>query len=176
MPDFFNGEPADTAWYPPDTDEKKANFFNFIQTMADPVKKSTLVPNFIKQADQTSLKGTFESWAIVGFCWGGRIAAILAGEGSLFKAAVSCHPGMLKNEDAARVTIPFAILASKDEPAEEVASFAAHLKVPKYIETFPTQIHGWMSARGNLGNPEVLREYERGYRTAVKFLAEHVAA
>jgi hypothetical protein len=33
------------------------------------------------------------------------------------------------------------------------------LKVPKYVETFPTQIHGWMAARSDLENPEVRKEY-----------------
>ena len=54
-----------------------------------------------------------------------------------------------------------------------VEAFKAALKVPNHVETFSTQIHGWMAARGDLEDPEVRKEYERGYKTALEFLHQH---
>jgi hypothetical protein len=47
------------------------------------------------------------------------------------------------------------------------------LEVPKYVETFPTQIHGWMAARSDLENPEVRKEYERGLGTQDRLSFSH---
>jgi dienelactone hydrolase len=97
-----------------------------------------------------------------------------AGEqNTTFKAAVQCHPAMLDPKDALGVSVPMALLASKDEKPEDVSAFAANLNVPNYVETFPDQIHGWMAARSNLEDEKVRKEYERGYRTALDFLQKH---
>lgn len=48
---------------------------------------------------------------------------------------------MVDPNDAANVSIPFALLASKDEDADAVKAFAADLKVEKYIETFADVPH-----------------------------------
>ena len=48
---------------------------------------------------------------------------------------------MVDPKDAANISIPFALLASKDEDAEAVTAFATDLKVDKYIETFPDVPH-----------------------------------
>ena len=66
-----------------------------------------------------------------------------------------------------------ALLASKDEDPAAVDGYTKNLKVPNYVETFTTQIHGWMAARANLEDPEVRKEYERGYKTALEFLHKH---
>lgn len=80
---------------------------------------------------------------------------------------------MVDANDAKAVNIPMALLASKDEAAQDVKDFEANLKVPKYVETFPTQIHGWMAARSDLENAEVRKEYERGYKTVLEFFHQH---
>ncbi len=54
---------------------------------------------------------------------------------------------MLDPKDAEAITIPFAILASKDEDSKDVEAFEAALKVTHHVETFGDQIHGWMAAR-----------------------------
>lgn len=66
------------------------------------------------------------------------------------------------------------MLASMDEPAEDVKKFEASLKVDKYVETFPDQIHGWMAARSNLEDEKVKAEYERGYKTLLEFFGKHL--
>lgn len=90
-----------------------------------------------------------------------------------FKAGISVHPAMVDPKDAAGIKIPLALLASKDEDAEAVKKFEAGLTVPKYVETFPDQIHGFMAARADLEDERVASEYKRGYSVALNFLSEH---
>lgn len=72
-----------------------------------------------------------------------------------------------------RIKIPLALLASKDEPAEDVKKFEAALAGPKHVETFPDQIHGWMAARSDLEDKRVQEEYTRGYKTVLTFFANN---
>ncbi|KAJ5638175.1 hypothetical protein N7490_008054 [Penicillium lividum] len=154
MPDFFEGKPADISWYPPTTDEHKK-----------------LLGNFFQNANKLAPNDGFD-WSILGFCWGGKIAALsVAGDNKIFKSAAQCHPAMVDPNDAKTIKVPFAMLASKDEPASDVEAFKANLVVPNHVETFSTQIHGWMAARSNLEDPEVKSEYERGYKTLLQFFA-----
>lgn len=64
-----------------------------------------------------------------------------SGAGTPFSAVVSAHPAMVDPADAANVTVPFALLASKDEDATAVKDFSEALKVEKYTETFPDMVH-----------------------------------
>ncbi|KAJ5110244.1 hypothetical protein N7532_002889 [Penicillium argentinense] len=175
MPDFFEGNPADISWYPPTTDEHKKKLGNFFSTQAAPPKTLSKIPKVIEEGNKYAAAGSFQSWSILGFCWGGKIAAISAGnDNKLFKAAAQCHPAMVDPNDAKSINVPFVCLASKDEPAADVDAFKANLQVPSHVETFPTQIHGWMAARSNLEDPEVVKEYERGYKTVLDFFHQHV--
>lgn len=76
---------------------------------------------------------------------------------------------MVSPADAEKITIPFIMLPSKDEPKDDVEKFEKNLKVKNQVEWFPTQIHGWMAARADLDSPEVKKEYERGYETVLEF-------
>jgi dienelactone hydrolase len=111
----------------------------------------------------------------LGYCWGGKISSLAAGKDEkLFKAAAQAHPAMVDPNDAKQVKVPMALLASKDESVDAVNAYKENLTVPKLFETFPTQIHGWMAARANLQDPEVVKEYERGYKTVLGFFHEHL--
>ncbi|KAL3493528.1 hypothetical protein BJX62DRAFT_235129 [Aspergillus germanicus] len=177
IPDFFEGEPADITWFPPQTDEHKQKLGNFFNTKAAPPATLSKIPGVVSEANSLApggAGGKFESWSILGYCWGGKITVLSAGEkNTTFKAAVQCHPAMLDPKDAHGVSVPMALLASKDEKAEDVSAFGANLNVANYVETFPDQIHGWMAARSNLEDDKVRKEYERGYRTALDFLQKH---
>jgi dienelactone hydrolase len=174
MPDFFENSPADISWYPPQTEEHQQKLGNFFQTKAVPANSLVKIPGLVSKADELAHAGKFESWSIVGHCWGGKIACLAAsGDRPLFKAAVQCHPAMLDVNDAKKVTVPMALLASKDEVAEDVKGFEKSLTVPHLVETFPTQIHGFMAARSDLADDEVRKEYERAYRTVLRFLGEY---
>ena len=174
MPDFFEGGTADISWYPPTNEEQVQLLQQFLHT------KTALPPAFSKIFDivqggnMYAIGGTYESWSILGLCWGGKIATLCAGSNDgLFKAAVQCHPAMLDVNDAERVNVPFVCLVSKDEPADDVRAFMAKLRVPNHVQIFCTEVHGWMAARADLEHPEVSREYERGYRTVLEFFGRH---
>lgn len=77
-------------------------------------------------------------------------------------------------KDAESVTIPFAMLPSKDEDKEAVAGFEKNLKVPHEVHTFDDQVHGWMAARGDLSQENVKEKYEKGYKIVLDFLHKHM--
>jgi dienelactone hydrolase len=176
IPDFFEGSPADISWYPPQTEEQKQKLGEFFQTKAPPPKTLSKIPGVIAQADPLAPGGSgFKKWGIVGYCWGGKVANLAVGKDNVtFKAAVQAHPAMLDPNDAKNVTVPMALLASKDETPDDVKAYKENLTVPNHVETFPTQIHGWMAARANLEDPEVRKEYERGYKTVIDFFHQHL--
>ncbi|KAL9108038.1 MAG: hypothetical protein Q9227_007144 [Pyrenula ochraceoflavens] len=172
MPDFFEGSPADISWYPPDNDEKGAKLGAFFQNQAAPPKTLQRIPKILDEAAKAN--PAIKSWGIIGYCWGGKITSLISGQGTPFKAAVETSPAMVDPADAEKVTIPLMMLASKDEPAEDVQKFEANLKVKKHVETFGDQLHGFMSARGDLNDAGVKKEYERGYMRALSFFHEHM--
>lgn len=88
----------------------------------------------------------------------------------MFKAGAEVHPAMVSADDAKGISIPIAMLASKDEPAEDVEKFEKALTGPKHVETFGDQVHGWMAARAELKDANVKKEYERGYKVLLDFL------
>ncbi|KAK0282259.1 hypothetical protein LTR35_000666 [Friedmanniomyces endolithicus] len=151
MPDFFDGKPADISWYPPDNEEKgkklgeydypshpippkglRGRFFN---TLAAPPKTLERIPKVLKaiQAERPDIK----EWAIVGFCWGGKIVNLVSQEGTLFKAAAACHPAMVDAKDAPGITIPYAMFPSKDESKEDVEAWEKGLKVKNVVKWWP---------------------------------------
>ena len=107
-------------------------------------------------------------------CWGGKIASLTSGAESPWSVAVQTSPSKVDAEDAKRVTIPMMVLASKDEPADAIKAYSEALTVPKHVETFETQIHGWMSARADLADAKVKEEYERGYALALRWFSQHL--
>ncbi|KAF3402157.1 hypothetical protein DPV78_004477 [Talaromyces pinophilus] len=175
MPDLFEGEPADISWYPPTTAEHKQKLGNFFQTKAAPPGHLAKFPGILADANKEASSGSgFASWGILGFCWGGKVANLALGKDTAFKAGAQAHPAMLDPEDAKNVTVPIALLASKDEDPAAVKGYEANLKVAKHVDTYPTQIHGWMAARANLEDPEVKKEYERGYHAVLDFFHQHL--
>lgn len=51
---------------------------------------------------------------------------------------------MVDPSDAEKLTVPVAMLPSKDEDKDAVSKFEANLKVKHVVEWFPTQVHGGM--------------------------------
>lgn len=81
---------------------------------------------------------------------------------------------MIDTADAAKISIPVCMLASKHEDEGEVRAWEAALKVPSHVESFGGQMHWWMSARGDLRDEGVKREFERGYGIFLEFLGRHM--
>jgi len=172
IPDFLDGEVANIKSYPPKNDEQKKTLDAFFAGVAAPLKTVARIATVVK--DFKDKNPNIESIGIVGFCWGGKVATLVCGADSAFKAGAKAHPAMVDPSDAEKVTIPFCVLASKDEDAEAISGFDKNLKVPKHVETFSDQIHGWMAARGNLEDERNKAEYERGYKILLKFFKNNL--
>ncbi|KAF1916706.1 dienelactone hydrolase family protein-like protein [Ampelomyces quisqualis] len=171
VPDFFDGRPADISWYPPDDDDKGKKLGEFFATQAAPAKTVARIPRMVAELGET--RGV-EKWAVVGFCWGGKIVNLSSLENTPFKAAAACHPAMVAADDAPGISIPYIMLPSGDEPKEDVDKWQKGLKVPNVVEWFPDQVHGWMAARGDLEQDKVKQEYERGYKLVLDFFHKHM--
>jgi carboxymethylenebutenolidase len=172
MPDFFGGRPAQTEWYPPVTDDQRAKVTEWFKDALWPIHRPR-IPGILRAAEKWN--PAIEAWGIMGYCWGGKMASLVASdEPALFKAAVQTSPAQVDADDAARVRIPTMMLASKDESVERVNKYEENLTVPKHVETFADQVHGFMSARADLKNARVKAEYERGYALALEFFHEHL--
>ncbi|KAI0878039.1 alpha/beta-hydrolase [Hypoxylon argillaceum] len=172
IPDWFKGEPADLAWFPPDTPEKQQKLGGFFQQYPPP-SIAAAVPGYVKALSEKYPE--IKEWAILGFCWGGKVVSLTtASPENPFKAGIEAHPAMVDPKDAESIKIPLALLASKDEDPADVKKFEANLTGPKHVETFGDQIHGWMAARSDLEDERVKSEYKRGYQTVLNFLSEHL--
>merc|ERR1712187_847065 len=68
MPDFFEGQPADITWFPPQTDEHKQKLGNFFQTKAAPPNTLSKIPNFWPRPTSSlpAAALTGPSWATAG--------------------------------------------------------------------------------------------------------------
>ncbi|KAI5464605.1 Alpha/Beta hydrolase protein [Mariannaea sp. PMI_226] len=171
IPDWFEGKPCPIEWYPPDTEQKQRDLGNFFGTYPPP-KIAARVPEYVQ--DVRSANQGISKCGIVGYCWGGKVVALTTkADTNPFSIAASIHPAMVDPNDAEGVTVPTMLLASKDETPEDVKQFEERLRVPKHVETFTDQIHGWMAARANLEDPRVKEEYERGYKTVLQFFAKN---
>jgi dienelactone hydrolase len=170
MPDFFEGEPCNIAWYPPDTEEKKANLYAWFGPRTPPTG-AVRIPAIISSIEEKYGKKT---WGAVGFCWGGKVVSITSGPETSFKASVQAHPGMIDPADAEKITIPTLMLASEEESTEDVKKWEEALKVEKHVESFGDQVHGWMSARGNLEDEKCKEAYEKGYKIFLGWFAKYL--
>lgn len=172
MPDFFEGKPADISWYPPDNDEKGRKLGEFFKTTANPQKAVERVPQVVKAIEEKY--SGIESWGIVGFCWGGKIVNLSSQKGTLFKAAAACHPAMVDPSDAPGVSIPYAMLPSKDEDKSAVEEWQSKVTTKNIVKWFPDQVHGFMAARGDLEKESVKNDYVKAYQILLEFFHENM--
>lgn len=98
-----------------------------------------------------------------------------SGDADLFKIAGAVHPAMVDPAGAEKISVPYILLASMEEPADAIKDFQSKLKVVNHVETFEDQVHGFMAARGDLSISRVKEEYTRGYETLLKFFAKNWA-
>jgi dienelactone hydrolase len=171
IPDWFHGKPCPIEIYPPDNEDKQKQLGEFFGQYPPP-KVAGLVPDYVKALKEKN--SSISDLGILGYCWGGKVASLATkADTNSFKIAASVHPAMVDPADAEGLTVPFVMLASGDEPAEDVKKFEDALKVPKHVEIFGDQIHGWMAARADLSNDRVKAEYERGYKTLLDFFSKN---
>jgi dienelactone hydrolase len=123
MPVFFGDNPANFDDYPPKTPRQAASIANFLANNANPAKKIALILPLLEAMKKANPQ--IESWAIAGYCWGAKIAALSSQADTPFKASAQLHPSLLELQDATKITIPHAVLSSM----EEVPEVCTHLKM-----------------------------------------------
>lgn len=145
MPDWFRGQAVRAEWLPPKTDEHHRNlqaFFNTTAAVPESLARMQASLPEIRMACPAA-----ERWAVVGFCWGGKVAALASREGTGFCVSVQSSPAWLDHRDAEEIVIPTGLMASGGEPRDEVDRYEQSLRVDKYVEYFPHLEHGWMTSR-----------------------------
>jgi dienelactone hydrolase len=116
MPDFFGDHPQDIANFPPKTPAQIKSIMDYMTGPADPAKTVPLIAPMMEEIKKQHPELT--TFAIFGTCWGGKIAALVSQEGSLFEASAQVHPSLLDINDASKVAIPMVVLPSMDEDVE----------------------------------------------------------
>lgn len=145
MIDWFEGGAVQEGWTT--SIEGRKLLHEFVETTASPTR---VLPCILETlAEVQTLYPTVSRWSAVGYCWGGKLVSLIAAKGveSPLVAAAQSSPARLDPEEAKSITIPMAMLVSSKEDAGAVKDYSENLKADKHIEIFPTQVHGWMSAR-----------------------------
>ena len=116
MPDFWGDHPQDLANFPPKTPKQRKAIADFLN---GPAKPDKTVPKIAPLLEAYQAKNPqIQSWSIVGFCWGVKIASLVTTKGTKFKAAAGAHPTLMEVEDAKHIAVPTCILPSQDEDPE----------------------------------------------------------
>lgn len=171
IPDWFEGDACPIEWYPPDNEEKQKKLGAWFG-VHPPAGVADKLPGFVKTLE--ARYPTIKSWAILGFCFGGKVTSLVtSGDKNPFSIAAEAHPAMVDPAEAATIKVPFIMLASGEEPEDKVKEFEDKLQVPKHVEIFKDQVHGWMAARADLSVQRVKDEYIRGYKTVLDFFAKN---
>ena len=85
------------------------------------------------------------------------------------------HPaGMVDASDAPGITIPYAMLPSKDESKEDVEKWEKAVKVKHVVKWWPNQVHGFLAARSDLKDPAVEADYKKGYEFLLEWFRENL--
>ncbi|KAI9880960.1 MAG: hypothetical protein M1830_009454 [Pleopsidium flavum] len=191
VPDFFYGKSAEHSWYPPNTKEKGEKLRAFIEGPAAPPKTAEKIPRVVKEIEDKT-GGDITTWFGLGMCWGGKVLPWRPGHGlqmlmevaldhiphftvrNTFQSCRSSAPRFDRSKRRKGDCRPDLYASLLDEDPKAVEAFKNELKVKNHVETFHDQVHGWMAARGNLQDPRVREEYERGYKTLLDFYHEYL--
>ncbi|KAL9109433.1 MAG: hypothetical protein Q9227_005941 [Pyrenula ochraceoflavens] len=163
VPDFFEGQSFPAWAQARDTEEKKEAVSQFLAGAAAFPKNVDTLHRVATEAKQKW--SGIEKWAVFGLCWGGKIAALVSGPGTVFKASGQTHPAGLAVEDANKMSIPHICLASKDEPGDVVGEYTKIISTSDkkgMVETYSSMFHGWMGGRAKLEDEQNAKEFERG--------------
>jgi len=173
MPDFFEPKEAfPNEKYPPVTREDKAELQAFFGTTAKPDVTSAKLTKF----GRLLRDGKAKKVGAYGLCWGAKVTICTGGENTPFDAVAMLHPAMLSVEDAAQLTIPLAIYASKDEPVDKYNGIVDAVSKKPFAskndsKNYTNMFHGWAGARGDLENEENKKEFKDVYERLANFFA-----
>lgn len=66
MPDFFEGKPADIAWYPPTDETKQKLLGEWFQTQGSPFEGAKKIDPILKSIEKEY--SGIKSWGVIGVC------------------------------------------------------------------------------------------------------------
>ena len=66
------------------------------------------------------------------------------------------------------------MLPSTGESQEEVEKWQKAMKVKNIVQWWPNQIHGFMTARGDLKDPAVEADYKKAYQLLLYFFHDNI--
>ncbi|KAJ4393338.1 hypothetical protein N0V93_002546 [Gnomoniopsis smithogilvyi] len=171
MPDWFNGNAVPIEWYPPDTKQKQKDLSEWFRRNA-PHDVAAALPKYVSALQEAN--PTIKSWALIGYCWGGNVVELTtSARNNPFSISAAPHPAMIDPTGADKISVPYIMIASGEEPAEAVKEVQDRLKAPHQVEIFPDQVHGFMAARADLSDPKVKAEYARGYKLVLDFFEKN---
>jgi len=145
MPDFFRGQ------QPAEGEDKRAWVSGVApwDTSVRPMLVDTLAYIRTTYPEVKSVVG-------LGFCWGAKPMFAASAEG-LIQCAAVVHPSRLTAEDAASVTGPICVIATKNEPPMDEVKAALDAKpfaAKNVWLRFDDMHHGYAAARGDWSVPE----------------------
>lgn len=112
-------------------------------------------------------------------CWGGKIAILASDKRDVFQATAVVHPAMVDPNDAKGISNPIMILASKDEPADDIKSFESNLlddvKKASVVKTYGTMHHGWAAARADLNDEANKQKFTEAYEELSSFFNSNIS-
>lgn len=165
VPDIFNGSPMPITNFPANTPEKKKALHSFFAGPAHPSTTVTKIRDTIFPVVKSRFPG-IEVWAVLGYCWGAKVAALLSAAGTQFSACVMCHPAMMDPGDAGKIEVPVLVIATRDEEEGVVRRWGdgipGGLREKSEVVRWEGTFHGFMAARANLKDGENYRFYEKG--------------
>jgi len=166
MPDFFGDKRWPIEGIPPRSKEEGEALQLFFKTEANP---DSIVPKVTPVARELQKEGATKIGAL-GYCWGAKITMICGGIKEDWVTSVAgIHPSLLNDADIEALKVPVALYPSKDENEDDSKRFSAIISKSKKndYKVYPTMRHGWAAARGDLVDPEGLKQYKDVYaRTA----------
>lgn len=164
-PDFFNGDP----YVPKDPSAPFANFGPWL-AIHHPDASIEVTKTIIKELKEQGV----ESFVIAGFCWGGRLAAMIGKEDDLVKGIVMLHPSITTVENIKDLKVPTEILASEIDDATPPSLVLEFKKIldtkPFYslVKIFPGHTHGW-TIRYDVNNAHQVKGAEEAHADLLAF-------
>jgi len=116
--------------------------------------------------------------AIQGYCWGGRVAVLLAQQPDIVDVICSAHPGGLSIpndidciQKPSAFILPEKDLEIKEKQIQMIKDSLSKKSFQSEVKYYPNMFHGF-AVRGNENDPEVNAQRVDAFQLAVKFFKD----
>ncbi|KAI8844677.1 Alpha/Beta hydrolase protein [Chytriomyces cf. hyalinus JEL632] len=172
MPDLCRGDPWDAKNWPP-----AGGFAEVLAHINKNASYESIAADM--RATQAHLKAEgSQHFGVIGFCWGGMMAAKLAAEPDLkLEAFVAAHPAGIQLDVAAGAKCPLLLLPAKDDPKEtfdEVFRVVSAIHPSSKQVRFDDAHHGFLAARADFKNELLAKRANEGIREMHDFFVAHL--